>query len=160
MQAAFASPTTSHQMLEIIAFKLNHQQFCLRTETIREIRGWTPATPIPHPPAYVVGMMNLRGLVIPIIDLARKLGMPDAVPQERSAIVVAEVHGINMGLLVDEVSDILTVTSQSVQPVPYIHLASDVRYSAGIIVQESGMICFLDLEQTFNDDHTRKLLAA
>ncbi len=160
MQAAFASPTTSDQMLEIIAFKLNHQQFCLRTETIREIRGWTPATPIPHAPVYVIGMMNLRGLVIPIIDLARKLGMPDAVPQERSAIVVAEVHGINMGLLVDEVSDILSVPSQSVQPVPNIHIASGVRYSAGIIVQESGMICFLDLEQTFKDDDSSTLLAA
>lgn len=160
MQAAFASPMTSDQMLEIIAFKLNQQQFCLRTETIREIRGWTPATPIPHAPAYVVGMMNLRGLVIPIIDLARKLGMPDAVPQERSAIVVAEVHGMNMGLLVDEVSDILTVSPQSVQPVPNIHIASGVRYSAGIIVQEIGMICFLDLEQTFKDEDASKLLAA
>ena len=159
MQAALTSPITSNQMLEIIAFKLNQQQFCLRTETIREIRGWTPATPIPHAPAYVVGMMNLRGLVIPIVDLAR-LGMSDAVPQERSAIVVAEVHGMNMGLLVEEVSDILTVSSQSVQPVPNIHLASDVRYSAGIIVQESGMICFLDLEQTFNDDDSSKLLVA
>jgi purine-binding chemotaxis protein CheW len=160
MQAAPTSPTTSDQMLEIIAFKLNQQQFCLRTETIREIRGWTPATPIPHAPAYAVGMMNLRGLVIPIVDLARKLGMPDAVPQERSAIVVAEVHGMNMGLLVEEVSDILTVSSQSVQPLPNIHLASDVRYSAGIIVQESGMICFLDLEQAFNDDYSSKLLVA
>ena len=159
MQAALTSPITSNQMLEIIAFKLNQQQFCLRTETIREIRGWTPATPIPHAPAYVVGMMNLRGLVIPIVDLAR-LGMSDAVPQERSAIVVAEVHGMNMGLLVEEVSDILTVSSQSVQPVPNIHLASDVRYSAGIIVQESGMICFLDLEQAFNDDDSSKLLVA
>lgn len=160
MQAAFASPTTSDQMLEIIAFKLNHQQYCLRTETIREIRGWTPATPIPHAPAYVVGMMNLRGLVIPIIDLARKLGMPDAIPQERSAIVVAEVRGMNIGLLVDEVSDILTVSSQSVQPVPNIHIASGVRYSAGIIVQASGMICFLDLAQTFKDDDSSSLLAA
>ena len=159
MQAALTSPITSNQMLEIIAFKINQQQFCLRTETIREIRGWTPATPIPHAPAYVVGMMNLRGLVIPIVDLAR-LGMSDAVPQERSAIVVAEVHGMNMGLLVEEVSDILTVSSQSVQPVPNIHLASDVRYSAGIIVQESGMICFLDLEQAFNDDDSSKLLVA
>ncbi|WEZ85571.1 chemotaxis protein CheW (plasmid) [Rhizobium sp. 32-5/1] len=160
MHPAAAAATTGDQMLEIIAFKLNHQQFCLRTETIREIRGWTPATPIPHAPVYVVGMMNLRGLVIPIVDLARKLGMPDAVTQERSAIVVAEVHGMNLGLLVDEVSDILSVRSQSVQPVPNIHIASGVCYSAGIIVQESGMICLLDLEQTFRDDDSGSLLAA
>lgn len=60
--------------LEIIAFHLHEQEFCVRTTTIREIRGWGPATPIPHASADVIGVMNLRGAVIPIIDLANELG--------------------------------------------------------------------------------------
>lgn len=63
------------ETLEIIAFRLHDQEFCVKTTTIREIRGWAPSTPIPHAPPEVIGVMNLRGTVIPIIDLAHKLGM-------------------------------------------------------------------------------------
>jgi len=87
--------------------------------------------------------MNLRGTVIPIIDLARKLGMKSTAPSERSAIVVAEVHGISIGLVVDRVSDILTIDAHLVQPVPEMNIPGGSRYSDGMIVQRSGMICFL-----------------
>lgn len=73
------------ETLEIIAFRLHEQQFCVRTTTIREIRGWGPAMPIPQAPSEVMGVMNLRGSVIPIINLAIKLGMPGTEPTERSA---------------------------------------------------------------------------
>jgi purine-binding chemotaxis protein CheW len=135
--------------LEIIAFRLHDQQFCVRTTAIREIRGWGRATPIPHAPADVIGIMNLRGTVIPIIDLANKLGMKSTEPNERSAIVVAEVRGMAMGLVVDRVSDILTIAEDLLQPVPDISLSSGMRYAEGIIAQPEGMICFLNLESMF-----------
>ena len=69
--------------LEILAFRLDDQEFCVKTIAIREIRGWGAATPIPHAPADVVGVMNLRGAVIQIIDLALKLGMKSTTPTER-----------------------------------------------------------------------------
>ena len=135
--------------LEIIAFRLHDQEFCVRMTTIREIRGWGRATPIPHSPADVIGVMYLRGTVIPIIDLANKLGMKSTEPNERSAIVVSEVHGMAMGLVVDRVSDILTIGEDLLQPVPEISLSSGMRYAEGIIVQPGGMICFLNLERMF-----------
>src|ERR1700733_5858443 len=85
--ATINSTSFSGDTLEIIAFRLHDQEFCVRTTTIREIRGWGPATPIPHAPSDVIGVMNLRGTVIPIIDLANKLGMRSTEPNERSAIV-------------------------------------------------------------------------
>lgn len=109
--------------LEIIAFRLHDQEFCVRTTTIREIRGWGPATPIPHAPADVISMMNSRGAVIPIVDLANKLGMKSTEPNERSAIVFAEVHGMAMGLVVDRVSDILTISESLLQAVRDISIA-------------------------------------
>ncbi len=141
----------SEDTLEIIAFKLHDQEFCVRTTTIREIRGWSPATPIPHSPYDVVGVMNLRGVVIPIIDLALKLGMPSSAPTERSAIVVAEVHGMALGLVVDRVSDILTVPVSLLQPLPSLNGSVSTAYSDGIIAQPSGMICFLNLERMFEE---------
>ncbi len=146
--------------LEIIAFRLHDQEFCVRTTTIREIRGWGVATPIPHAPADVLGVMNLRGTVIPIIDLANKLGMRSTEPNERSAIVVAEVHGTAIGLVVDRVSDILTIPESLLQPIPEISISSGMHYADGIIAQPDGMICFLNLERMFETLDTEKLIAA
>ncbi|KRA05316.1 chemotaxis protein CheW [Rhizobium sp. Root564] len=147
-------------MLEIIAFRLRDQEFCVRTTTIREIRGWGPATPVPHAPADVIGVMNLRGMVIPIIDLANKLGMKSTEPNERSAIVVAEVHGVAIGLVVDRVSDILTISESLLQPVPEISMPPGMRYADGIIAQPEGMICFLNLERMFGKVEASAMIAA
>ncbi|OLP56198.1 chemotaxis protein CheW [Rhizobium rhizosphaerae] len=142
------------ETLEIIAFRLHEQEFCVKTTTIREIRGWAPSTPIPHSPAEVIGVMNLRGTVIPIIDLAHKLGMESTVANERSAIVVAEVHNMVVGLVVDRVSDILTVQGSQVQPVPEITTSFDRSFAEGIIASDSGMICFLNLARMFKERDT------
>ncbi|NTB87577.1 chemotaxis protein CheW [Agrobacterium tumefaciens] len=147
-------------MLEIIAFRLHDQEFCVRTTTIREIRGWGPATPIPHSPADMIGVMNLRGSVIPIIDLANKVGMRSTEPTPRSAIVVAEVHGMAMGLIVDRVSDILTIPESLLQPVPDIGASGATNFSDGIIAQPDGMICFLNLERMFERAETMQMAAA
>jgi purine-binding chemotaxis protein CheW len=148
-----AEPQTAiglgRETLEIIAFRLNGQEFCVLTTTIREIRGWSPSTPIPHSPPNVLGVMNLRGSVIPIIDLAQKLGLPATVPSERSAIVVAEVHGTALGLLVDQVSDILTVRSSDIQALPVVTSSFDQSFSDGMITHDKSMICFLNLGQMF-----------
>jgi purine-binding chemotaxis protein CheW len=134
---------------EIIAFRLNGQEFCVMTTTIREIRGWSPSTPMPHSPPDVIGVMNLRGLVIPIIDLSLKLGMPPTVPNMRSAIVVADVHSMVVGLLVDQVSDILTIRGNQIHPLPEVAASFDRDFSDGIITHDNGMICFLNLASMF-----------
>ncbi|PWV97511.1 purine-binding chemotaxis protein CheW [Hoeflea marina] len=154
MQAA----RTVGDSLEIIAFRLNSREFCVRTIAIREIRGWAPSTPIPHSPPEVVGVMNLRGSVIPIIDLARKLGIPSTEANERSAIVVADVHNMAIGLVVDGVSDILTVTTSQIQPVPKIS-SIDQDFCEGIVTQPDGMICFLNLNAMFRQAEIETLAA-
>jgi purine-binding chemotaxis protein CheW len=145
--------TTSNaaDALEIIAFRLHHQEFCVKTTSIREIRGWAPVTPIPHSPYEVLGVMNLRGTVIPIVDLAVKLGMPAAQATERSAVVVTEVNGMTVGLLVDGVSDILTVAGSTLQPLPAA-TGPSAAFSDGIIAHDKSMICFLSLERMFGED--------
>lgn len=157
--ATITSTSFSGDTLEIIAFRLHDQEFCVKTTTIREIRGWAPSTPIPHAPADVIGVMNLRGSVIPIIDLSYKLGMKSTVANERSAIVVAEVHNMVIGMLVDRVSDILTISSSQIQPVPEVSASFDKSFSEGIIASESGMICFLNLSKMFKGNEIDDLAA-
>ena len=102
--------TMSHGGRELISFRIGDQEFCVDIMAVREIRGWTPATALPHSPAYVQGVINLRGAVLPIVDLAARLGLKPAEPTVRHVIIVAQVGEQVVGLLVDAVSDILTVT--------------------------------------------------
>ncbi|RUM23649.1 purine-binding chemotaxis protein CheW [Rhizobium vallis] len=139
----------SDAALEIIAFHLGDQQFCIKTTSIREIRGWAAATPLPHAPAHVLGVMNLRGTVIPVIDLAAKLGVRSAIDANRSAIVVAEVRKSIIGLVVDRVSDILSIGGDRIQPVPDFGIGYDPAFSYGIIPFDQGMVCFLNLDHMF-----------
>ncbi|MBP1853259.1 chemotaxis protein CheW [Rhizobium halophytocola] len=139
---------TQTESLEIIAFRLNDQSFCVKTRSIREIRGWAPVTPVPHSPREVLGVINLRGTVIPIIDLSVKLGMPSTEASERSAIIVTDVNDMTLGLLVEGVSDILTVPAESLQPVPQ-SAGQSAKYAEGILAHQGTMICFLKLEELF-----------
>ena len=108
---------------EVISFRVGGQEFCIEVLSVREIRGWTPATPVPNAPSYVLGVVNLRGTVLPVLDLGARLGLPAATPAARHVIIVAWIGERLVGLLVDAVSDIVSVGSGMLQPLP--DMASD-----------------------------------
>lgn len=139
---------------ELIAFRIRDQEFCVNVMQVREIRGWTQATPLPHAPHYVLGVINLRGAVLPIIDLSLRLGMMPAQPTPRHVIVVAQVKQRVVGLLVDAVSDILTVTDENIQPTPEISSDLEKQYARGILAIENRMICLIELGALFNDSES------
>ena len=117
---SYAVKNLSQGSRELIAFRIGDQEFCVNIMLVREIRGWTPATALPHAPPFVMGVINLRGVVLPIVDLAGRLGMKTAEPTPRHVIIVTQVKSKVIGLLVDAVSDILTVTDDNIQPTPEI----------------------------------------
>ena len=96
----------SHRDRELIAFKVGGQEYCVDVKSVREIRGWSPATPVPHAPPSMLGVINLRGVVLPIIDLASRMGFSPASPTSRHAIMVVEHSRQVLGLLVDAVGDL------------------------------------------------------
>ena len=136
---------------ELIAFRIGDQEFCVNIMSVREIRGWTPATAMPHSPAYVLGVINLRGAVLPIIDLSSRLGMKPAEPSARHVIIVAQFKNRIAGLLVDAVSDILTVTDENIQPVPEVSSDLERQYARGIFAIDKRMICMIELDALFPD---------
>jgi purine-binding chemotaxis protein CheW len=135
------------QTRELIAFRMGAQEFCVDIMSVREIRGWTKATALPKSPSFVRGVVNLRGTVLPIVDLAARLGFPAAEPTARHVIIVAQIGAQTVGLLVDAVSDILTVTVDLVQPAP--DVASDMAKSfvRGVIAIDQRMISLIALDQ-------------
>jgi purine-binding chemotaxis protein CheW len=139
--------TQASNGVELIAFRIGAQEFCLDIVTVREIQGWTPATALPHSPAFVRGVINLRGVVLPIIDLAARLGLPVPDPTSRHVIIVAQIGPQVVGLLVDGVSEILTVTPDMVQPTP--DVASDIAktFVRGVLAIEQRMIGLIALDE-------------
>ncbi|TDK35136.1 chemotaxis protein CheW [Rhizobium deserti] len=139
---------------ELIAFRIGDQEFCVNIMAVREIRGWTQATPLPHAPQYVMGVINLRGAVLPIVDLSARLGMKEAEPTARHVIIVAQVRSSVIGLLVEAVSDILTITEENIQPVPEISSDLERQYARGILAIDKRMICMIELGAFFPEQES------
>ncbi|WP_020175381.1 chemotaxis protein CheW [Methyloferula stellata] len=131
---------------ELIAFRIGAQEFCVDIMSVREIRGWTPATALPQSPGFVRGVINLRGAVLPIVDLAARLGFPPAEPTARHVIIVAQIGTQVVGLLVDAVSDILTVTDDIVQPTPDVASEMAKTFVRGVLAVEGRMISLIALD--------------
>ncbi len=130
---------------ELVSFRVSGQKYCVDIMSVREIRGWTPATPIPHAPPFVRGVINLRGAVLPIVDLAARLGLDATEPTARHAIIVVQVEHQLVGVLVESVSDILSIGGQSVQPTPEVASEAENGFVRGVIAMEEEMIRYIDL---------------
>lgn len=131
---------------ELISFRIGNQEFCVDIMSVREIRGWAPATPLPQSPPFVRGVINLRGAVLPIVDLAARLGMSMTDPTARHVIIVARIGTQLVGLLVDAVSDILTVTRSSIQTTPDVACDVTKNFVRGIIAIDGRMISLISLD--------------
>lgn len=138
--------TAKETQIEFVTFVVGGQNFCIEITQIREIRRWTPVTILPHSPGHVLGVMNLRGAVIPIIDLAAKLGFQEIQPTARQVIIIVAVDDRIIGLLVEAVSEILGVQSSMVKETPRTPEDDSVKAIEGIIPGESDMTKIINLQ--------------
>jgi len=131
--------------VELLSFRLAEQEYSVDIMSVREIRGWTRATPLPHAPPHVRGVINLRGTVLPVVDLSTRLGMPPVEGDARNVIIVVQVGNQSAGLLVDAVSDILALPRSELQSPP--DLAADEAQSCvqALTIVDGRMIRVLDL---------------
>ena len=140
--------TAEAETVELLTFQLSEQEYSLDIMSVREIRSWTKATPMPHAPSFMRGVINLRGTVLPVMDLAERLGLPRREHSDRNVIIVVKQGETMTGLLVDAVSDIITVQRDALQPPPdsASHAAPAVIRSLTVI--DDRMIRVLDLPTT------------
>jgi purine-binding chemotaxis protein CheW len=131
---------------EFITFSAGGQSYCLEITQIREIRRWTPVTALPHTPADVLGVMNLRGAVIPIFDLAARFGLGATPANERNVVIVAAVDGTTIGLLVESVSEILSVDKSEIQETPDIKSEATRQSILGMISVDDTMVRVVNLD--------------
>ncbi len=129
---------------QLIAFSIGDQHYAVRITEVREIRAWSGATPLPNTRPEVRGVINLRGTIVPIYDLRARFGGGLTEPTPTHVVVVM-VHGEKLvGLLVDAVSDIVSVAPVGIQPVPGASDAAE-RLLEGIVTHQSAMVGLVDL---------------
>ena len=147
MTHAFTSHGNDDAMRELISFRVGAQEFCVDIMSVREIRGWTPATPLPHAPAFVRGVVNLRGTVLPVIDMAARMGLAVAEPTPRHVVIVVWIRNKLVGLLVDAVCDILVVAADALQAAPDVACETVDGFITQLLTVEDRMLGLIALDQ-------------
>ena len=144
-QTEVATPDqVSSPQTEYLSFRIGDSEYSVEIMSVREIRGWTKTTSLPHAPHFVRGVINLRGTVLPVVDLALRLGLDASEPEERNVIIVVDVGARVMGLRVDAVSDILSFSDDQMQPPP--DMTSNSRFVRALTILDERMVRILDLE--------------
>lgn len=140
---------------KIVAFRLGDEEYGIDILAVREIRSWTPTTAIPRSPAYVRGVINLRGAVLPVVDLGARLGMELREVSKDDVIIVIESNGRLIGLLVDAVSDILMVDDGNFLPTPEVPSADIARFIASVVTIDDRMIQLVATSSILEDGSAR-----
>ncbi|CAH0200462.1 chemotaxis protein CheW [Roseomonas sp. CECT 9278] len=131
---------------QYITCTLDDAEFGIDIMAVHEIRGWTPPTAIPHAAAWMRGVTNLRGTIVPIVDLRARFGFGPTEPGAMHVVVIIQNGARTAGLLVDAVSDIVTVEAGRIRPVPEIGAAAPERLLSGLVPLERGMVSLVSLD--------------
>jgi purine-binding chemotaxis protein CheW len=134
---------------QFITFTLGPEEYGIDIMVVREIKGWTDTTMIPNAPTHVRGVINLRGIIVPIFDLRARFGMGLTTPTKMHVVIIVAAGTRTIGLLVDTVSDIISVDPKAIRPVPEMGLPTDDQFLDGLVALEDRMVTLVSLAGLF-----------
>jgi purine-binding chemotaxis protein CheW len=141
---------------QALTFVLGGETFGIDILRVREIRGWQSVTALPESAPHVLGVLNLRGTIVTVLDLRKRMAMPDAAHTATTVIIVvsANVYGEQreVGFVVDSVSDVTQIDGRSVQPMPEVGSNQNAEYIRGIVASRDSMIMLLDIDRFVERD--------
>ncbi|HEY4403951.1 MAG TPA: chemotaxis protein CheW [Xanthobacteraceae bacterium] len=140
--------------VEFISFSIGEEQYGVDIMAVREIKGWTEITHLPRQPDYVRGVLNLRGVMVPIIDLRCRFGQGKTEATPLHIVIVVQVDTRLIGLLADRVLDILAFEATRIQPVPQIARSSRIDFLSGLVTIDGTMIALVDLPNLLSEQVT------
>lgn len=161
--AARAHMAVSHNELgrdtvaptQIISFALGEDQYGVDIMSVREIKGWSEITHLPRQPEYMRGVLNLRGAIVPIIDLRCRFGQGLTQASQLHIVIIVQIGQRQVGLLADRVLDIVTFESGQVQPVPRVVQSPRLNFLSGLVTIDGTLIALIDLANllvSFDDE--------
>jgi purine-binding chemotaxis protein CheW len=132
-------------LMQFISFAIGNDQYGVDIMSVREIKGWSDVTHLPRQPEYIRGVLNLRGVMVPIIDLRCRFGQGNTDAGPMHVVIIVSVDNRLVGLLADRVLDIVSVEVAKIQPVPQLAKAARVTFLAGLVTLDDFMIALIDL---------------
>jgi purine-binding chemotaxis protein CheW len=132
---------------QFLTFRLAGEEYGVGILTVQEIRGWSAVTAIPHAPPWLLGVINLRGVVVPIIDLRVRLGFPRVETSDSTVVIILNVNERVVGVVVDAVSDVITLTAAQIKPPPSLGHQANTSHIIGFGTLDDRMRILLDVER-------------
>jgi purine-binding chemotaxis protein CheW len=144
-----------------LTFSLENEQYGIGILKIKEIIGMIPITPVPRTPEYVKGVINLRGKVIPVIDLRQRFSMGAVDSTDRTCIIVVEIESrsgtVMMGILVDSVSEVLNIKGEEIEDTPTFGTKVETDYILGMAKMDGGVKILLDIDKVLSEGEVSEL---
>lgn len=141
---------------KFLSFILDSETYCLEIIRVKELLGLTSITAIPQTPDFIKGVINLRGQIIPIIDLRLKFGLPFLKYDKRTSVIVIELDFdgelILMGIVVDSITEVIGVEDENIKKIPYINAKIKSDFIKGVANTEDGIIILLDISKVLSED--------
>jgi len=141
---------------EILTFTLGHEEYGIDILKVQEIRGYEVATHIANAPEYIKGVVNLRGIIVPIIDMRVKFSLP-ATYIETTVVIILNLGTRVIGIVVDGVSDVIQLKPDQIKPAPEFGSSLDTRYIQGVGAVDERMIILVDIERFFSSDELQMI---
>jgi len=135
------------QILQLVTFSLENEIYAVDILNVQEINRITGITKVPNAPSYVEGVINLRGKVIPVINLRKKFGLYTKDADESSRIIIMDIQGVTYGLMVDSVSEVLRIPSDIVEPPPPMASSMSGMFIRGIAKLENKLIILINIDR-------------
>lgn len=136
----------SDNNLQLVVFKLGREEYGISILQVQEIKRMTDITRVPHTPDYITGVINLRGSVLPVIDLKKRLGLASQQYTDDTRIVIIKVEEVSVGMIVDAVSEVLAISLDNIEPPQTIIGNIGVNYLNGVGKLENRLLILLNME--------------
>ncbi len=135
---------------QYVTFMIDERSYGIEITKVREIKGWSEPTELPSAPHAMRGVLNLRGVIVPIFDLRARFGRGETQASEEHVVIIVALGDRLIGVLVDAVSDILTFEPNEVLPVPEMNAGTDQRFISGLVSRDDRLVALLSLEELFD----------
>jgi len=137
---------------EVVTFTLGKEEYGIDIQRVQELRGYDAVTRIANSPDYIKGVVNLRGVIVPIIDLRIKFNLEAPKYDEFTVVIVLDIHKRIVGVVVDSVSDVISLEADQIKPPPEMGSALDTDYLIGLGTLDQRMLILVDIEKLMSSD--------
>jgi purine-binding chemotaxis protein CheW len=144
---ALSSGTSATKAMEVLAFTLGHEEYGIDIQKVQELRGYDTVTRIANAPEHIKGVVNLRGIIVPIIDMRIKFNLGTPTYDQFTVVIVLNIGSRVMGMVVDSVSDVITLSPEQIKPAPEMGSVLDTGYLIGLGTLDERMLILVDIDK-------------